>query len=103
MRAAAILTRAAIPRAPLFWIGIRLIVFLLGGLAGAHPLPPWAPSSPAGATLTAAATALLVHVDVRVVHEDVLLANLGIGARNIIAMAFATALALEAACALAFG
>jgi hypothetical protein len=107
MGGTAVLLRATLPRAPLFWLGVRLLLFVverfggdaLSGQAAAHPL---AGRGPLFSGMAALLVALLVIIDTRALREDVLLANLGIGARHLAASAFAAALALEIACALLF-
>lgn len=107
MGGTAILLRTTLPRAPLFWLGVRLLLFVverfgsdsLGGPSPAHPL---AGRGALFSVTIALLVPLLVILDARAMREDMLLANLGIGARHLAASACAAALALEIACALLF-
>jgi len=98
----AVLLRATLPRAPLFWLGVRLLLFVIEAIDGQAPAHPLVDRGAPFSAMAALLVPLLVIIDTRAMRMDVLLANLGIGARHLAASAFAAAVAHEIACALLF-
>ena len=65
-----------------FWLGVRLLFLMTAGLSAASGLPGAGPGvhlTSATALVAVLTTTALVFFDMRVVGEDVLLANFGIG------------------------
>jgi hypothetical protein len=65
-----------------FWLGVRLLFLMTAGLSAASGLPIDGPGmhlTAAAALVAILATTALVLFDMRVVGEDVLLANFGVG------------------------
>lgn len=82
--------RALLVRSFGLWIGARLLYMLVAAY-GSLPVG----IVPAGAPLFALAVGGLAIVDLRALRDDIFLADLGVGARHVFAIAAAVALACE--------
>ncbi len=83
-------------RSVFLWAVLRLVI-----AAGGSALGVGFAIAPAVVPLFAAVVGLVLVVDLKGVREDLFLANLGVGARHVFAIAFTASLTLEVPLSLA--